>query len=414
MNNRRVLGALVAGLLLGTLASSVPSSLSDRAGDILAPIGTLWINAIRMTVLPLVISLLITAVASAAETRSIGRIGGRTLVVFLGLLTGAALLALVVVPPLFRLLPRDPNQAPPLPPGAAEAAGQLASSGQTVSFGQWFTTLLPTNPFAAAAEGAMVSLIVFTIILALAIAHAPTDSRDTLLRFFRAVSEAMLVMVRWVIALAPIGVFALMFTLAARTGLSAAGAIGFYIVVYCVTCLVFSLLLYPVVAIGAGIPIRTFAKAMVPVQMIGLSSSSSIASLPALVEAAEQGLGIPKRVSGFVLPLAVSTFKLAAPVVWIIGAMFVGWFYQVDLSMTSLAIIAVAGIFLAFGAPGVPRGAFLMLTPLFLAVGLPAEGIGILIAVDVIPDLASTILNVTGDLAAAALVSKAERQAAAS
>ncbi len=415
MNNRRVLSALVTGLLLGALASSFPANaLSARAGDILAPIGTLWINAIRMTVLPLVISLLITAVASAAETRSIGRIGGRTLLVFLGLLTGAAALALIVVPPLFRWLPRDPNQAPPLPPGAAEAAGQLASSGQSVSFGQWFTTLLPTNPFAAAAEGAMVSLIIFTIILALAIAHAPADSRDTLLRFFRAVSEAMLVMVRWVIALAPLGVFALMFTLAARTGLSAAGAIGFYILVYCVTCLVFSLLLYPVVAIGAGIPIRTFAKALVPVQMIGISSSSSIASLPALVEAAEQGLGIPKRVSGFVLPLAVSTFKLAAPVVWIIGAMFVGWFYQVDLGLSSLAIIAVAGVFLAFGAPGVPRGAFLMLTPLFLAVGLPAEGIGILIAVDVIPDIAATILNVTGDLAAAALVSKSERQAAGS
>ena len=289
-----------------------------------------------------------------------------------------------------------------------------AAGGQAVSFSQWLTTLLPTNPFAAAADGAVVPLVVFTILLALAIAQAPTEARDTLLRFFRAVSDAMLVMVGWVIALAPLGVFALMFTLAARTGLSAVGAIGFYLVVYCASCLAFTLLLYPVVAIGAGIPIRTFAKAALPVQLIGISSSSSIASLPALVEAAEHGLGIPKRVSGFVLPLAVSTFKLAAPLVWVVGALFVGWFYQVDLSYSAVTLIAVAGVFLAFGAPGVPRGAFLMLTPLFVAVGLPPEGIGILIAVDVIPDLAATVLNVTGDLAATALVATAEQRSAAS
>ncbi len=410
MKNSRVLIALVAGLLLGAIASASDNAVLLRGVDILGPLGTLWINAIRMTVLPLVISLVITAVASAAETRSIGRIGGRTLVAFFGLLAGLAALVVPLLPQVFKLLPRDPNQAPPLPPGAAEAARELAAGGQAVSFSQWLTTLVPTNPFAAAAEGAIVPLVVFTIILALAIAQAPAEARDTLLRFFRAVSDAMLVMVGWVIALAPIGVFALMFTLAARTGLSAIGAIGFYLVVYCASCLGFTLLLYPVVAIGAGLPIRAFAKAALPVQLIGISSSSSIASLPALVEAAEHGLGIPKRVSGFVLPLAVSTFKLAAPLVWVVGALFVAWFYQVDLSYSAVTLIAVAGVFLAFGAPGVPRGAFLMLTPLFVAVGLPPEGIGILIAVDVIPDLAATVLNVTGDLAATALVAKAEQR----
>ena len=408
MNNTRVLLALAAGLLLGALVAYSGNPALIRLVEIIGPIGTLWINAIRMTVLPLVISLLITAVASAAETRSIGRIGKRTLLVFLGLLTGAAVLVTPLVPLVFRLLPRDPGQAPPLPPGAAEAAGQMAAGGQ-VSFGQWFTTLLPTNPFAAAAEGAMVPLIAFTIILALAVANAPTESRETLLRFFRAVSEAMLVVVRWVIGLAPIGVFSLVFALAARTGLSAVGAIGLYILVYCVACVVCTLLLYPVVAIGAGVPIRTFAKAALPVQMIALSSSSSIACLPAMIEAAEQALRIPKRVSGFVLPLAVSTFKLAAPAVWVVMAVVVGWFYQVDLSFSSLAMIALAGVFLAFGAPGVPRGSFLMLTPLFVAAGLPLEGIGIMIAVDAIPDLSSTVLNVTGDLAAAVLVAKAEQ-----
>ena len=151
---------------------------------------------------------------------------------------------------------------------------------------------------------------------------------------------------------------------------------------------------------------RTFARAALPSQLIAFSSSSSVASLPALVESAERGLGLPNRVTGFVLPLAVSTFKLAAPVSWTVGALFIGWFYGVPLHAQQLATVAFAAVFLAFAAPGVPRGAFIMLTPLFLAIGLPAEGIGILIAVDAIPDTFATVLNVTGDLVAAVLVAK--------
>ena len=128
------------------------------------------------------------------------------------------------------------------------------------------------------------------------------------------------------------------------------------------------------------------------------------AALPVLVESAEVRLGLPKPVTGFVLPLAVSTFKIASPVSWSVGAAFVGWFYGIPLHVGSLAVIAFAAVFLAFAAPGIPRGAFIMLTPLFLAIGLPAEGIGILIAVDAIPDTFATVLNTTGNLAAAALV----------
>jgi Na+/H+-dicarboxylate symporter len=111
-------------------------------------------------------------------------------------------------------------------------------------------------------------------------------------------------------------------------------------------------------------------------------------------------------VSGFVLPLAVSTFKIAAPVSWTIGALFVGWFYGIPLHVSQLATIALATVVFSMATPGVPRGAFLMLTPLFLAIGLPAEGIGLLIALDAIPDLFATVLNVTGDFAAAAIVGR--------
>jgi proton glutamate symport protein len=258
----------------------------------------------------------------------------------------------------------------------------------------------------------MMPLILFTLLLALAIARSPAPARATMVDFFQGLGEAMLTLVRWVVMLAPLGVFALVLPLAAHAGSALAGAIGFYVVAYSVLCLAASLLLYPVVAIAGRIPMRRFARAALPAQLIAFSSSSSIASLPALVESADRGLGLPPRVSGFVLPLAVSTFKIAGPLSWTVGALFVGWFYGIPLHGSDLATIAFAAVFLSFAVPGVPRGAFIMLTPLFLAIGLPAEGIGILIAVDAIPDTFSTALNVTGDLAAAALVGRGEGEEA--
>jgi Na+/H+-dicarboxylate symporter len=398
------LGAAVAG---GIAIGAYGGAPLLRVADAIAPIGTLWVNAIRMTVIPLVVSLIITGVASASDIKAIGRLGGRTLLVFGLLLVGTAIIVMPFAPALFSLLPHRGGR-PPLPSGAAEATDQLMTSGQTQTFASWVTSLIPSNPVAAAASGSMVPLILFTLVFGLAIAHGPASTRSTLVGFFQALADAMLMLVRWIVKVAPIGVFALVLPLAARAGTTLAGAIGFYIVAYAGASLVISALLYPVVALVGRIPIARFARAALPAQLIAFSSSSSIASLPALVESAEGGLGLPAPITGFVLPLSVSTFKLAAPVSWTVGALFIGWFYGVPLHTRELATIAFAAVFLAFAAPGIPRGAFIMLTPLFLAIGLPAEGIGILIAVDAIPDTFATVLNVTGDLAAAALVARSD------
>jgi Na+/H+-dicarboxylate symporter len=404
-DNTRVLVALGAGLAGGVAIALSGNEQLLRAADSIVPIGTLWINAIRMTVIPLVISLLITGVAGAADLRAIGRLGGRSLLTFFLLLLGTAIVIMPVGVLAFRLLGANTSR-PPLPAGAVEAAGQIAAEGTPTGFGAWLTSLIPTNPIAAAANGAMLQLILFTLILALAIAKLAPATREPLLAVFRALGEAMLVIVRWVVAVAPLGVFALVLPLAAHGGAGVAGAVGFYIVAYSLSSILISLLLYPVVMAVAKVPIAQFARAVLPGQSVAFASSSSIAALPALVEGAERELALPARVTGFVLPLSVSMFKIAAPVSWTIGALFVGWFYGIPLSLGDLAIVAFASIFLAFAAPGVPRGAFLMLTPLFLAIGLPAEGIGILIAVDAIPDLFSTVLNVTGYLASTTIVAR--------
>lgn len=415
MNERtRVLLSLAVAVAVGTAIGASGNASLLRAADFITPVGTLWVNAIRMTVIPLVVSLLITGIASAADLKSIGRIGRRTLLVFVLLLAGAATVIMPISLAVFRLLPQRAGVPAPLPPGATEAANQIAAAGsQAQTFSAWLASLLPSNPVAAAASGAMMPLVLFTLLFALAIARSPAPTRATLLRFFQALGDAMLTLVRWVVMLAPVGVFALVLPLAAHAGAALAGALGVYIVAYSLANLGITALLYPVVAVVARIPMRRFARAALPAQLIAFSSSSSIATLPALVESAEDvenGLGLSPRVTGFVLPLAVSTFKLGAPVSWTIGALFVGWLYGIPLHGIDFATIAFAAVFLAFAVPGIPRGAFIMLTPLFLAIGLPPEGIGILIAVDAIPDTFATVINVTGDLAAAALVARGEGQ----
>lgn len=401
----RVLIALILALAIGVAIATLGNARWVDATNVLVPIGTIWVNAIRMTIIPLVISLLITGVASATDIGSIGRLGGRTLIVSVALGAAIASLSMIVAPLVFQLLPHDLGGRPPLPPGAADAAGQLGASGPAPTLSAWLVSLIPPNPIAAAANGAIVPFIIFSLLVGLAIARSPADARERLVLFFAAVRDAMLMLVRWIIALAPIGVFALVLPLAARSGSSLVGLVGFYIVVYSIACILGALLLYPVVAIVGGVSIARFARAVLPAQLIAFSSSSSIAALPALVDGAERDLEIPNRVAGFVVPLAVSMVKVAAPISWTVGALFIARFYGVELHTRELAMLAFAGVFFSFAGPGIPRGAFLMLTPLFLAVGLPAEGIGILIAVDTIPDLFATVLNVTGDLAATVLVS---------
>jgi Na+/H+-dicarboxylate symporter len=405
--SHRVLLALGAAVALGVAVAASGNAALLSAADAIAPIGTLWVNAIRMTVMPLIVSLIVTGVASATDVKAIGRLGGKTLLVFAGMLAGLAVVAIPATGAVFGLLAARGGNAPPLPAGAAEAARLLAADPKQ-SFSGWLISLVPTNPIAALAGGSLLPVVLFTLLFALAAARGKPETRETIVRFFQAVGDAMLILVRWVILAAPVGVFALMLPLAARAGANIAGAIGFYILAYSLLSLGGILFAYPMVAVFGRVSMSRFARAALPAQLIAFTSSSSVASLPALVESAQRGLGLPKRISGFVLPLAVSAFHFAGPVTWTVGVVFVGWFYGVPIGPRELALVALVSVFLTSAAPGVPRGGFIMLAPLFSELGLPVEGIGILIALDVIPDTFATALNVTGDLAAAVLVARYE------
>lgn len=399
-----VLVALLVGLALGVAVAWSRSDRLMRWALALQPVGTLWVNAIRMTVIPLVVSLLITGVASVADLRSTGQLGTRTLSVFGTLLVASAVTPALVMPAVFALFPW-PTGAIPLPPGTAEATALLAGNKAPVGVMEWFTSLVPANPIEAAASGNMVSLIVFVFLVALATSRSSEEVREPLVSFFRSLGAVMLRLVGWIIALAPIAIFCLVVPLAAQSGPSLVGAVGFYIASFAIGSAMVVGLLYLLVRVLGGMPIGRFARAVLPTQLIGMSCSSSIVSLPAMVTSAGR-MGIAPTVSGFVLPLAVSVFKPAAGVAWVTGALFVGRVYGIDVDARALGIIAAAAIFLSFAPPGVPRGAFLLLTPLFVAIGLPPEGIGVLIAVDLLPDMCATVVNVTADVAATAIVAR--------
>jgi Na+/H+-dicarboxylate symporter len=227
------------------------------------------------------------------------------------------------------------------------------------------------------------------------------------------VADAMSTIIRWVVAVAPIGVFALALSVGARLGTAAAGAIIVYILA-CAGCLLVALAVLYLITVRLGrISLRTLVPALLPAQTIAFTSRSSLAALPVLLNDAQSRLRLPPAVAGFVLPLSASIFKLNSPITWPLGAVLVSRLYGIDFSGTNLVMFAIGSVILALTVPGIPSGGFFVQAPLYLAVGLPPEGIGILIAIDFIPDLFKTLLNLTSYASTALIVSRGERSSPA-
>ena len=407
---RRVIIALVLGLIAGMAVSASGDQRLYSIVSFIEPLGTLWVNAIRMTVVPLVVSLLVVGVASVSDVGIIGRMGARTLASFIALLIASALLTVLIVPPIFRLLEIDPSSSAALRAAAISAGSAVTSSTrQLPTFAQWLVDVIPANPVKAAAEGTMLPLVIFSVLFSIALARLPGERRAPVVGFFKAASETMLILVRWIISLAPIGVFVLALALASRLGAIAAGAVAFFVVVICAVFLLEVVLLYPVAAIFGRVPLARFAKAATSPQAVAVSTRSSLASLPALIDGAERGLGMSPAVSSFVLPLAVATFKVTTPPTYVVSALFIAHLYGIDLAIGQILTLAALGVLLSFTAPGIPSGGLIVLATVLPSVGLPAEAIGILIALDVFPDAARTMANVTADLAVATIVARQER-----
>lgn len=397
--------SLVAGIVLGILLGAVDWRGEARIMGAAEAIGTMWVNGIRMTVIPLIVSLLVVGVAAPSERGRIGSLGLRAFVFFYVSLVAVAVGSAVVAPPLFGWLELDPAGVAALRTSAG-ASRTVAAAADLPTFGEWLVTIVPTNPVRAAADAALLPLVLFTLAFAYALARVEEPGRAAVIGFFRGVGDAMLVLVRWVLLLAPIGVFALALVLGTRLGAGVVGAIGFYMGVQIALLIVAGLVMYPIAATLGRMPMRRFARAVAPAQLVAVTTRSSFAALPAGLEASRRVLGIPAEVAGFVLPLAVSIFRYTSPIQWMVGALFVAQLYGVDFGFVQVATVCIASILLNATVPGIPSGGLLVQAPVYAAVGLPVEGLAILIAVDMIPDLFRTTSNVTGHMAALAVLGR--------
>lgn len=400
----RVLLGLAGGAALGLLLAWWDATTAATVADVVHPVGRLWLNALQMTVVPLVAALVVIGVNTASDAAASGRTARRAIGCFLVLLSAAAAFTAIVAPLLLSLLPRDAGLAAALRAATDTAAPTTAPP----ALADWFTAIIPANAIAAAAQSAMLPLVVFALFAGFALTRIEPARRRRLLELVQGVADVMIVIVRWVLWAAPLGVFALVLAVCARVGTGMLGAFGTYILLQVLLYLAVTIALYAVAVVAGGEPLRRFAVHILPAQTIAASTQSSLASLPAMVESARTRLGYPLAVTSLVLPMAVSLFRITSPVQYLGVAAFIAWAYGIDLTAAQLAAGAALAVVISMGSVGLPGQVSFMATnlPVTQAMGLPVEPLGLLLALDTIPDVFATVGNVTADLAATSVVAR--------
>ena len=397
----RILLALIAGLTFGIASVGLGPEWVTRSTAVAQPIGGMWLNALQMTIVPLVVALLVTGIAASAEAARAGRLAGRALIFFVVLLWLSALTAALLTPLFLDLFP--------LPADSIAALRSAITGSEPVGvvpgFADFLQSIVPANPIAAAAEDAILPLIVFTLAFGFAVTRLPEGPREQLVGFFRAVADAMLVLIGWVLWIGPIGVFALAYVVGARAGGEAFGALLHYVLIVSAVGAVLWLASWPVATLGARISPLRFTRAVAPSQAVAFSTQSSLATLPAMLRAAHK-LDVPVSASGILLPMAVAVFRITGPAMNLAVAIYIAYWFGIELTPAQLAIGVAAAATTTMGAAGIPGQASFVtsIAPICMAMGVPIEPLALLIAVETLPDLVRTIGNVSMDVAATATV----------
>lgn len=390
--------ALAAGLVLGWAIAD--TAAMEPVLAVAGPVGTIWLRALQMTIIPLVASLMVTGIVQMVATARAGAMARRTLMTFAVVLLAGTAFAAIATPALLDLFP--------IPGSAATALVTGEQAAQAVpGMGAFFESLVAPNVVAAAAETAMLPLIVFFAALAVAITRLPDGQGAVLLQVFDALAHAMLVVIGWVLKLAPIGVFALAIGVAASSGGAAFAALGHYILIVSGIGMVVLVAAYPLGIIGGRLRPLQFSRALIPAQTVGLSTQSSLASLPAMLAVCSR-LGLKETTADFVLPLAVALFRATGPAMNLAVAIYVAKLTGVELTPAVLIAGCAAAMVTTVGSVSLP-GAISFVTaigPIALAMGVPVEPLALLVAVEMLPDIVRTVGNVSMDVAVAATMDK--------
>lgn len=390
--------ALAGGLALGWVIGG--TAAQEPVLAVTGPVGTLWLRALQMTIIPLVVSLLVTGIAAMVATSRAGPMARRTLAVMFAVLAAGTVFAAIAMPLLLEWFP--------VPGGAVGAlAGEAVAPQQVPGLGEFFSSLIASNVIAAAAETAMLPVIVFACALAFAATRLPPAQRDLLVGLFEALGNAMLVVIGWVLRLAPLGVFALAAGVAAQSGGGAILALGHYILLVSGVGLVVLLAAYVLAATAGRQKITRFARAVLPAQAVAISTQSSLASLPAMLVSCRT-LGLRDTSADFVLPLAVAIFRATGPAMNLAVAIYVAHLTGVALTPGVIAIGVLVALATTIGAVSLP-GAISFVTsvgPIAVAMGVPVEPLALLVAVEMLPDIMRTLGNVTMNVAVVATVER--------
>lgn len=394
-----------AGVTLASLGVPKDHYLIATAGVI----GGLWLDALRMTILPLVFSLVVTGVSSTAGIASAGKLTRLSLALFLTFMLAAAALTAVVVPVLLSLWPTPAASAEAL----RHALGSVQQAQAYPGIGLLLRGIIPTNVVGAAASGAMLPLVFFALVFGFALAKVEVKSGFALTDFFVRIKDTMLVVVSWVLIIAPVGVFALALVVGARTGFSALGAFAHYIALVVAMCVVGIVGTYVIAVVLGRVSLIKFAHAAAPAQAVAISTQSSLASLPVMIKGCETHLDIPSRITGVTLPLAVSLFRIAGPLATVTIAIYAAHVMNIPLGPAQLAAGAIIAVIMVVAAGGgIPSQVTFLatMTPILASMGVPIEILGLLIAVETIPDIFRTTANVSMDMAATTVVARFARE----
>lgn len=406
-NATRILIALAVGLTLGVIGGSQSPALSAQAADILDIIGTLWLNGLRMTVVPLVVALLVTGIVQSAEAARAGPLAARTVAWIVTMMFLSAAAGAVLMPTFLALWPMPQESADAL----RAAITTVAPVGEQPSLRDFLVALVPTNPIAAAASDSILPLLIFTVVFAFAVTRLAPEPRATMSGFFRALETAMITVIEWVLLLAPIGVFALAFVVGARSGTAALGALFHYVAVVSAVGIVVGALAYPVAMFAGRVRFMDYARAVAPVQALAVSTQSSLACLPLMLKKSEQ-LGVRESTAGLVLPMAVALLRVTGPAMNLAVALYVANWFGVELGPLEYGFaILIAGL-TSMGAVSLPGTVSFVtsIAPICLALGIPVEPLALLIAVETLPDIFRTTGNVQMDVALTTVIEAPEKE----
>ena len=404
------LAALAGGLAVGLLGFLTGSPAIERMSVLLQPLGALWLRALQLVILPVVILQLLTVLTGNGREGGLGSIGARAFGVVAAASVVVMVVSLALAGPVVRLYDVSPERVETIRSSAALEPSMESVVAEPLEVTEWLTGLVPTNVFRALAEGQIVQILLLTALFGLAVNRLPESQRRLLGSMFGTLNEAMLTLVRWIILVTPLGVFALMLELALTTGFSAAGMVAAFVAMNQGIQLLIVLALYPIAAVAGGVGLKAFARAVAPVQLVAVSTRSSLATMPVQMESGRDNLRFGPSTTGIVIPICVALFKITTLISNPVRVLFLAHVFGISLTPGQLVSFLVTVLLITFTELGLPRGGVPFRTvPAYLAVGIPLEGLIVLQAANDLEDYPDTLANATGMFATATALSRADR-----